>query len=317
MDTGRNNTFIPSEFLARLERIYPLEFSRIRDSFSAEKRHTFRINYCRGSLESLRERLDSGNIRYTELLWPRGSFILESAFKDLQNNPVYRDGLIYVQNLSSMLPVLELRPQAGERILDLCAAPGAKTCQIASLSDNKAELTAIEKIRPRYYKLRSTVRSQGADPVRIILMDGMRAGKKFPAYFDKVLLDAPCSCEARFHAGEPKSFAYWSERKIGEMAHKQKKLIVSALACLRDGGELLYATCTFSPEENEEIIDWALREVPAIEVLPVELPGLTLVGGLEAWQNKKFSPQVAHTVRIIPDGLWEGFFIARLRKNAS
>jgi tRNA (cytosine49-C5)-methyltransferase len=316
MDTGRNNTLIPPEFLEKLERIHPAEFSRLQDSFRAEKQYTFRINYLKSSLESLRESLDSGNVQYSELLCPPGSFILRSGFRELQESPVYRNGLIYVQNLSSMLPALVLRPQAGERILDMCAAPGAKASQIASLAGREAELTAIEKIRPRYYKLRSMLRLQGVDSARVILMDGIRAGKKFPLCFDKILLDAPCSCEARFQASEPKSFAYWSERKVREMAHKQKKLIVSALACLKEGGELVYATCTFSPEENEEVIDWALQQSPDIEVVPIDLPGVPKVGGLESWQGRQFSAQVTLTSRIIPDGLWEGFFIARLKKTA-
>jgi 16S rRNA C967 or C1407 C5-methylase (RsmB/RsmF family) len=316
MDTGRNKTLIPPEFLEKLERIHPLEFSRIGDSFRSEKQYTFRINYLKVSLESLREQLDSGHVHYTELLCPPGSFILRSGFRELQESPVYRDGLIYVQNLSSMVPALVLRPQAGERILDMCAAPGAKASQIASLAGKEVELTVIEKIRPRYYKLRSTLRLQGVEPVRIILMDGIRAGKKFPAYFDKILLDAPCSCEARFNASEPKSFAYWSERKVREMAHKQKRLILSALACLKEGGELVYATCTFSPEENEEVIDWALRQFPDIEVMPADIPGVSIAGGLESWEGRQFSAQLKLTSRIIPDGLWEGFFIARLKKTA-
>ncbi|MDD2703040.1 MAG: RsmB/NOP family class I SAM-dependent RNA methyltransferase [Candidatus Omnitrophica bacterium] len=316
MNTVRNKTVIPPGFLEKLERIHPLEFARIRDSFQSVKQYTFRINYRKISLGSLRERLAGDNIQCTELFYPPGSFILRSGFRELQDSPVYGDGLIYVQNLSSRIPALVLRPHAGECILDMCAAPGAKACQIASLAGTGVELTAIEKIRPRYYKLCSTLRSQGVDSVKVILMDGVRAGKNFSGYFDKILLDVPCSCEARFHANEPKSFAYWSERKVREMAHKQKRLIISALSCLKEGGELVYSTCTFSPEENEEVIDWALQKSFDIEAVPVELPGVSTVCGLESWQGRQFSSQIRFTARIIPDGLWEGFFVARLKKTA-
>ena len=331
---------LPSEFLARLRKIYPSYFESICNTFLSRKEQSFRVNYLKTSLRALRESLKRERVKYKELSWPKGAFILKSDLRHFQRTFIYREGLVYVQNLSSMIPPFVLSPQADDKILDLCAAPGAKTTQIVSLvskelfseaDDNLTpqerrkkgvsllgsdfELVAIEKIRGRYYKLLASLKIQGADFIEPLIYDGVWVRKKFPEHFNKLLLDSPCSSEGRFYMNNPRSFKYWKYRKVKEMAHKQKRLFSSAIRALVPGGILVYSTCTFSPEENEELIDWALNKFKyELELVPITLPLRNAVRGLKSWRGKKFSNDLKETLRIIPNESMEGFFVAKLKK---
>ena len=308
-------SLLPQQFLNKLREIMPSHYSQVVNSFLSKKTQTFRINHLKTDLRNLRNFLKQEKIKYKELPWPKGSFILKSDLRKLQNSFIYKEGLIYVQNVSSMIPVICLSPHKEEKVLDLCAAPGAKTTQIASLMGKGVQIVAVEKIRVRYYKLLANLKIQGADFVETYLYDGVRIRKKFPESFDKVLLDTPCSCEALFYINNPRSFKYWKEQKVKEMSQKQKRLIQSALYSLKKEGILVYSTCTFSPEENEAVIDWVLNKFKdKIELLPINLPLKNIIPGLLKWRGKKFSSSLTLTQRIIPNEFMEGFFIAKLKK---
>lgn len=311
----RNGIYkLPQEFLLKLKKIYPSNFTRVASTFLTKKNTAFRINYLKTDLRDLRKLLVNQRVRYNELAFPKGAFLLKIPLREFQKTGVYRDGLVYVQNLSSMLPVLCLEPGNKDKILDLCAAPGAKTTQISSLAP-EAEVTAIEKARPRYYKLLANLKTQGIESTKVILLDSIWVRKKFPEYFDKILADVPCSAEGRFLITNPKSFKYWKQRKVKEMVHKQKKLLHSAFLALNEGGTLVYSTCTFSPEENEGVIDWFINKFKEkLEILPIELPLKNAREGLLQWKDKRFSPSLRLTKRIIPDDTMEGFFVAKIKK---
>ncbi|MCF7870344.1 MAG: RsmB/NOP family class I SAM-dependent RNA methyltransferase [Candidatus Omnitrophica bacterium] len=308
---------LPHEFIKRLKKIYPKEFPAISETFLHRKNPFFRINYLKTDLTSLRRDLQKENIKFKELSFPQGAFLLKSPLRKLQNTIVYEQGHLYVQNLSSMLPAIFLEPEGGDKILDLCAAPGAKTTQIASLAPN-AEIIAIEKVRKRYYKLLSNLKKQGASSVNAYLLDGGMVRKKFPEGFNKVLVDASCSAEGRFFVHNPKSFKYWKLKKIKEMVRKQKKLLGASFFACAEGGAIIYSTCTMAPEENEEIIDWFINKFEdCLEILPLKIPLPNIESGKQRWKNKRFLPHVARAKRIIPTDSMEGFFIAKIKKIAS
>ncbi len=305
---------LPQEFVQKLKKIYPSRYARIADTFLAKKNSSFRINYLKTNLIALRKLLADQRIKCKEFSFPEGAFLLKTPLREFQNSSIYRDGLVMLQNLSSMLPVLCLLPQNRDKVLDLCAAPGVKTTQISSLAP-EAEIVAIEKIRTRYYKLLANLKAQGTESVKVVLMDSIWVRKKFPEYFDKILADVPCSSEGRFLIHNSKSFKYWKQRKVKEMVHKQKKLLHSAFFALKEGGTLVYSTCTFSPEENEGVIDWFISKFKEkVEILPIEFPLENAIEGLSRWEGKKFSSSLRLTRRIIPDDLMEGFFVAKLKK---
>jgi 16S rRNA (cytosine1407-C5)-methyltransferase len=249
--------------------------------------------------------------------WYEAVFILKNlSLKELSQSALYQEGKIYLQGLSSMLPALVLAPKPGEKVLDLTAAPGSKTTQMASLMQNQGEIVAVEKVKPRFFKLKKNLELQGATCVKPILSDAERIWRRFGEYFDKVLLDAPCSSEAGFLISKPKTYAYWKKRKIAEMAHKQRRLLFSAVKALKLGGMLVYSTCTYAPEENEMNLEWLLEKFSAqmqMEEIELHLENFSPV--LSKWQKTDFSPSLRKAVRVLPSQGMEGFFLAKLRKN--
>ena len=222
----------------------------------------------------------------------------------LVRHPAATTGRIYLLNPSSVLAVAALDPQPGETVLDLAAAPGGKTVITAARMRNAGTITAVDPIKSRYYRMRANLARCGVSNVRCRLEDGRRTGRFMPATFDRVLLDAPCSSEARFRAGEPATFAHWSPRKVRETTRKQRGLIRAAFSCLKPGGTLVYCTCSFGRKENEGIVEYLLKREPTARIAPLAWPALAVAA----------TGRVDGTVRIWPDATFDGFYIARLTK---
>jgi len=324
---------LPLLFLNRLGQILPAEhFAEVQRIFSLERPLTVRINSLKAGEAKIREELHQENIGFEQVPWDRQALILKNiSGRKYFEHRLVKQGYLYIQSLSSMLPALVLDPQPGDFVLDLCAAPGSKTTQIAALMNNQGRIVAVEHIRGRYYKLRSVVEQLGVSNVHFIMSDGRKyrgeilplfvrqdaGSKKFlnQQLFDKILVDAPCSSEGRFRAADKESFAYWSPRKIKEMMQKQRGLLLSASRLLKPGGVLVYSTCTFAPEENEGVVDWLLKKTQGIlQVAPVELPGVERYPAVTAWGKKSFSKEVQHCFRVLPTEIMEGFFVAKLKK---
>jgi len=304
----------------------------VLQSFSLRRPLSVRLNTLKSQSNPVLEMLVQENIAFEPVVWYKDALILnDGASQDLRKTDLIRlrlhttdvslgsfisQGYLYLQGLSSMLPALVLNPQPGERVLDLCAAPGSKTTQMVCLMQNQGSLLAVEPIRDRYYKLRSIVSQSGAKIVRFKRMDGRRL--RVPPTerpFDKILVDAPCSCEGRFRIDEPKTYAYWSLRKIREMARKQKGLLLNASRLLKANGILVYSTCSFAPEENEAVVDWFLRKTEGrFRPLPISLKGISTYPVLTQWQDRPFHPEIRHGLRVLPDDQMEGFFMARLMR---
>ncbi len=308
---------LPDRFLERLRLIVPPEnLDGVISSFAEPERVAFRVNPLRGVRAEVLAALEAEGLVPRPVPWYADAFTLPFAEREafLQSAP-YAAGQVYLQNLSSMVPPLALDPQPGERVLDLTAAPGSKTLQIAALMDNTGEIAAVEAVKGRFHRLRANLLAQGATAVRTFLQDGTKVGRYRPDHFDRVLLDAPCSTEGRFRADDEETYRYWSERKIREMQRKQTRLLQAGLEALRPGGVLVYSTCSFAPEENEAVLDRVLDawegEV-GLESIPLQVP--QAVPALDAWQGRAFAHDLSPARRLLPDGLFEAFFVARLRK---
>lgn len=220
----------------------------------------------------------------------------------LLEHPLCTRGEIYLQGLASMVPPLILDPQPNERVLDVCAAPGSKTSQMAAMMGH-GELVAVEENGIRVQKLRNTLAMQRADWVEVREEDGTLLHKTHGGHFDKVLADVPCSAEGRIDVNDPRSYGFWTEMNIVAHAKLQRRLLKSAIACLKPGGVLVYSTCTLAPEENELMVDWVLSEFPNMKTERVSVP-------LSA-----IRPHANGSVTILPTDVHEGFFTARLRKE--
>ncbi|MEI7998422.1 MAG: RsmB/NOP family class I SAM-dependent RNA methyltransferase [Candidatus Omnitrophota bacterium] len=258
------------------------------EHFGKPSKYThFRINTLKTTVPEIHSQLQSMGITF-EVVDEYKTALRVSIEKarSVFDSPLVLQGLLYAQGLESMQPVIELDPKPGESVLDLCAAPGSKTSQIAAHMNNEGFLVANEPIRTRFYRLKSVLSLTGAS-AKLTMTDGRRYRVK-DSLFDRVLIDAPCSAEGRFKEDDPKTYAYWSLRKVKEMAHKQKGLLLNASRLIKPGGVLVYSTCTFAPEENEEVVEWFARKSEGMQ---------------ELFQR-----------RIIPDGRMEGFFIAKWHK---
>jgi NOL1/NOP2/sun family putative RNA methylase len=222
-------------------------------------------------------------------------------------------GYYYVQELSSMLSVLALDPKPGEFILDVCASPGSKTSQIAARMENKGTLIANDIKMDRVRILASNLERSGISNTIITRKDGVAlcSGLSKKGYkFDRILLDAPCSGEGTLRSS-PKTFLMWNIKVVENLSRMQKKLLAHALKALKKDGVLVYSTCTHSPEENEAIIDFALKNFP-VKVESIHLP-IKSRPGINSWKEENYNSEVKKTCRIYPqDNDTEGFFVSKI-----
>lgn len=226
------------------------------------------------------------------------------------------DGWLYPMNPSSLLAVRVLGARDDEEVLDLAAAPGGKTLGIAAAMHNTGRIAAVEVVKGRFHRLRANLERCGVTNTAFYLADGRSIGRKVPDRFDRVLLDAPCSSEARIRLADPKTYAHWKPRKIRETARKQVTLLRSAFHALKPGGVLVYCTCAFAPQENEMVVDTLLQSGVNVDVEPIDVTGIPAMPGLRVWQDKTLDRRIEHAVRVVPNTLWDGFFICRFRKGA-
>ncbi len=313
------STCLPQPFVERIHALFPDNADMIIQSFDKKRDTSVRLNTLKTSKEEIEAFLKQQNILYKCVEGISDALIMSTiSTREITMLPIYTEGKIYIQSLSSMLPVLVLDPQPGDEILDMAAAPGSKTTHIAAYTNNTANITANDIDRQRIYKLKSVIEHQGAQHIDITHIPGQMIWQKYPEKFDKVLLDAPCSMEGRFDSADARSYEHWSPRKVKNLARLQHWLLRSALSATKVGGVIIYATCTLSLEENEEVIQWLLeKENGAVVVEEIQLANIPWIDGIVTYGNHKLDPSISKTKRLVPTDLFEGFYIAKLRKIAS
>lgn len=311
---------LPEGFVCRLEDALGDERAReVMTRLRSRPAPCFRVNRLKAERDGpvLDELLQLG-VAARALEGAEGVYVTTAEHREaLTHSALAGDGRVLVMNPASVLPVLALDPRPGERVLDLCAAPGGKTLLLAEKMGLEGELSAVEKVRPRFFKLKGTLERAGAGRfVRTFLMDGALVAKKVPARFDRALVDAPCSSEARICLDEPESFAHWRERKVSEMARKQRRLLLAAAKAVKPGGTIVYSTCSYSPEENEGVLDFVLSKSDGeLSLEELALPFGTTLPGLRGFRGDTFVDEVTKARRVLPDGVLHGFFVARLRRR--
>ena len=318
------NAEIPEIFWERMALIVgKTNLKKIRSTFT-RKMSTFRVNTLKAKKDEILKELQDLGFTCEEVSWCPGSYVLMNKTKrEMIDLPMYAEGKIYMQSLASMVPPLVLAPKAGDMVLDLTAAPGSKTSQMAAMMSQKGELIANDNSKIRFFKLKHNMELLGVADKKadwtftLRQEDGSDLCGDYLNTFDKILVDAPCSAEARFLEDDPKTFGFWSEKKVKEMALKQRKLLFSAWYALKPGGTLVYSTCTFAPEENEVQISRLLNRFPdeaRIEDISKTLSDVKSLPGLKAWKEKVFHKDITKAARIFPSGEIEGFFVAKIRK---
>lgn len=228
--------------------------------------------------------------------------------------PEFAEGLFYVQDLASMLPALALEPKPGETVLDLGAAPGSKTTQMAAMMQNNGRIVALDISGSRVEVLKSVVKRVGATIVEPRLADATALGDEYSQQFDKVLVDGPCSCEGIFRYKPHKLFE-WDLLQIYRLTEILQKMLQSGFEALKPGGTLVYSTCTYAPEENEAIVSRLLQKYRSAEIISLQFSGVKTRSGLENWEHDEYDTRLSQSMRIYPqDNDTIGFFIAKITK---
>lgn len=226
-------------------------------------------------------------------------------------------GYYYVQEITSMMPIIALNPKKDEIVLDLCAAPGSKTSQTAALMQNTGTIIANDLSLPRISILSANLERLGVTNTLITRHPGTELIEKLNKIgmkFDKILIDAPCSGEGNIRCS-PRTYLEWSEKLLKSLGKKQKKLVQEILTILKPGGELIYSTCTHAPEENEEVVQYLLENNPDLKIQPITNLPIKTRPGILKWGKNKFHKDMKHAVRIYHhDNDMEGFFLCKLKK---
>ncbi|MFR7874003.1 MAG: RsmB/NOP family class I SAM-dependent RNA methyltransferase [Christensenellales bacterium] len=303
---------LPTDFIENIYELYDLlKVDQILQGMMNPRNTTIRVNTIKYNIQDLMRYFKEKNIKFERVLWYRDALIIKNATeKELQKLEIYEKGYIYLQSLSSMVPPLVLNPKKGEKVLDLTAAPGSKTTQMAALMENEGYILANELDKIRSERLQYNVKSQGAEIVEVINGRGEKIGNSYPEYFDKVLLDTPCSGEGRFLLGKPMTYKDWSLKKVNQLVKIQKKLFESAYNATKKNGIMVYSTCTINKEENEYILDWAINNFD-IKLLEINLNIKEAIKG----DNTGLNGSIDKAIKILPSKNMEGFFVAKIVKN--
>lgn len=274
----------------------------IIDGYLSKRNTTLRANTIKSCNQEIKEILKKNNINYSNIEWSENAFILnDSSEEDVKKLNIYNEGKIYLQSLSSMMPAIVLNPCKQENILDMTAAPGGKTTQIVALSNNNAFVTACEKNKIRMERLKYNLEKQGATSVNVMNEDARKLDDFFS--FDKILLDAPCSGSGTLDGNDINIEKYFSQELINRSVKTQKELLKKATKILKKGGILVYSTCSILSEENEENLKEYIKN-GIFEIEPIN----------EFEQVPKLPTKIKGTVCVKPTKLYEGFFVAKLKK---
>mgnify|MGYP004557011783 FL=1 len=271
--------------------------AKIENGYKAQRPVTLRVNNLKNSLEKVKEKLAETQIEYETVSWYENALIIKNVREEeIRKLEIYENGEIYLQSLSSMLPPIILEPKAGENILDMTAAPGGKTTEIAALTENKIYITACEKNKIRAERLKFNLQKQGVKSANVMVEDARKLSDYFS--FDKILLDAPCSGSGTENIFD-KNF---SQELVERSVKFQEELLRKALKILKPGGEMVYSTCSILKQENEKVLERVLSKGNA-QIEPITVQDIE---GLPS--------RISGTVTVCPTEKYEGFFVAKIKK---
>ncbi|WP_057765369.1 RsmB/NOP family class I SAM-dependent RNA methyltransferase [Companilactobacillus tucceti] len=293
---------LSEEFKAKYTKLLGDRADNLFKAIETESQNSFRLNPLKNNYQNVQYSLDKP-IDYSKI----------GYFGDIDGNSIdHISGYVYSQEPSAMYVAEVVNPKADEKILDLCAAPGSKTTYLASIMDSQGLLVSNEINNKRARVLSSNVERMGIKNAVVINNSPKDLEDGFEGYFDRILVDAPCSGEGMFRK-DPDSVQYWSPEYVEQCANRQKHILDSAFKMLKDGGTLVYSTCTFSPEENEENIAEFVKRHQEMEIVPIKkYPGME--DGRPEWGYD--NQDLKKALRMFPDQFeGEGHFICKMIKS--
>ena len=295
------------KFVERYESL--TDFEEFKEASLREQKKSIRVNTLKVSVGELKKRL---GFKFKPVPWCKEGFWIDEQVYGLGNLPEHGLGYFYVQEASSMVPVEILKPKPGEFVLDMAAAPGSKTTQLAAKMKNKGLLVANDADFSRMSSLNMNVQRSGITNCVTTLLQG-RFFKGFE--LDRILLDAPCSGTGTINKS-PRTILEWNPFSIRRLAGIQKQLIRTAFGNLKVGGVMTYSTCTLEPEEDEGIVSYLLDNFSNAKLVKIDLEGLKSSKAVTEFGKKKFDPAVKKCLRIWPqDNRTDGFFVAKIKKS--
>lgn len=279
------------------------QVNSILEGLTKSRKTTIRVNTIKTCMTEIKEILEKEEISFKEVPWNDFALIIENADESrIRKLQIYNNGEIYMQNLSSMIPPIVLNPQANESILDMAAAPGGKTTEMACLSNNQAMITACEKNKIRCDKLKYNLEKQGVNRITIMQEDARKLSDFFK--FDKILLDAPCSGSGTINITDSNLEKYFSKELYIRAIKTQKELLEKATKIVKIGGEIVYSTCSVLKDENEKIIQNILNK-NNFEIVPINM-NITEIPILPT--------TIEGTLCVCPTKIYEGFYVAKIKK---
>lgn len=291
---------IPEFLIELLNKQYGIELTnQIQEGYKEKRKTTLRINTTKTNKENIKKILDKENIKYEDVSWYEDALILDEE-KNIRELDIYKNGKIYMQSLSSMIPPIVLEP-IREKILDMAASPGGKTTEIYNLSKGEALITAVEKNPIRADRLKYNINKQGTTAT-ILVTDASKLDEFFR--FDKILLDAPCSGSGTLSTID-NSLNHFNKNLIKNSVETQKKLLTKALQILKQNSIMVYSTCSILYEENESQLEQLIKQ-NKIEIIPIDE---------ELFKDIPTLPtKIPGTICVLPNELYEGFFVAKIKK---
>ena len=300
---------LPEEFLSRMKDMLGSDYPGFRKSLDDEPFHGLRFNPNKGSLETF---LSRAPFELKPVPWEKNGFYYDGSDTP-GKHPYHSAGVYYIQEPSAMAPVVYLDPKPGETILDLCAAPGGKSTQIASAMANQGLLISNEIHPARARILSENIERMGVKNCLVTNESPVRLSSIFSDYFDRILVDAPCSGEGMFRKN-PDACGEWSPDNVALCSDRQLEILSCAATMLKPGGRMVYSTCTFAPEENEGTIHRFLERHPQFSIVETKpFPGMAK--GNPAWIHAE-RMELCHSIRLFPHLLsGEGHFLCVLEKE--
>lgn len=297
---------LPQFFIEMLEKQYGTEITKkIINGYRGKRLVSLRVNTIKTNLNKIQKKLDEVGIKYENVFFNKDAFIIKNVNeKEIRALDIYEKGEIYLQSLSSMLPPIILNPQEGADILDMAAAPGGKTTQMAALTQNKSHITACEINNIRVERLKYNIEKQGATCVYIMQKDSRQIDDFFS--FDQILLDSPCSGSGTININDNNLNKKFTKKLIDKSTASQISLLRKAIKILKPGKEMIYSTCSILSCENEDIINKVLKE-SNVEIVPIEYDWIEKLPLLPT--------KIKGTICVCPNEYFEGFFIAKIRKK--
>ena len=299
---------LPQEYQPRKQEKLGDEFDAFLTSYDAPRTAGLRVNTKKCRTEDFPPLVPG---TWKKIPWiPNGYFVPDGM--RMGQSPLYAAGVFYLQEPSAMTPAARFPVEPGERVLDLCAAPGGKATALGAALQGKGVLVANDISNSRAKALLKNLEVFGISNAFVTNEVPQNLAERFEGFFDKVLIDAPCSGEGMFRK-DPAVIKTWEEERPEYFAKLQKDILKNGVRMLRPGGKLLYSTCTFAPVENEGSISWILEQCPEMELIPIEgYEGFS--EGNTAWGDGR--EELRRCVRIWPHKMkGEGHFLALLKKS--